>query len=102
MCRDHHRRRKPNDTTVHKLGAIVGLLVVGAAAWAVARRDAMMPDTKDLEVSPDGKSLYAIGPMAKQVAVFAIGMDRLPHELPAGQSPYKVTSGQWTTGLVVQ
>jgi 6-phosphogluconolactonase len=68
----------------------------------VARREAMMPDTKDIEVSPDGKYLYAIGPMAKQVAVFAIGMDRLPHELPAGQSPYKVTSGQWTTGLVVK
>jgi 6-phosphogluconolactonase (cycloisomerase 2 family) len=68
----------------------------------VARREAMMPDTKDVEVSPDGKYLYAIGPMAKQVAVFEIGMDRLPHELPAGQSPYRVTSGQWTTGLVVK
>ena len=40
--------------------------------------------------------------MAKQVAVFEIGMDRLPHELPAGQSAYRVTSGQWTTGLVVK
>ena len=68
----------------------------------VARREAMMPDTKDIEVSPDGKYLYAIGPMAKQVAVFAIGPDRLPRELPAGQSPYRVTSGQWTTGLVVK
>ena len=36
------------------------------------------------------------------VAVFAIGADRLPHELPAGASPYTVTSGQWTTGLVVK
>jgi len=68
----------------------------------VARRDAMAPDTKDIEISPDGRYLYVIGPMAKQVAVFQIGMDRLPHELPAGQSPYKVTSGQWTTGLVVK
>jgi hypothetical protein len=36
------------------------------------------------------------------VAVFAIGADRLPRELPAGRSPYMVTSGQWTTGLVVK
>jgi len=36
------------------------------------------------------------------VAVFAIGAERLPRELPAGQSPYTVTSGQWTTGLVVK
>ena len=68
----------------------------------VARRQAMAPDTKDIEVSPDGKYLYAIGPMAKHVAVFSIGADRLPRELPAGQSPYAVTSGQWTTGLVVK
>ena len=68
----------------------------------VARRETMMPDTKDIEVSPDGKYLYAIGPMAKHVAIFEIGMDRLPHELPAGQSPYRLTSGQWTTGLVVK
>ncbi len=67
-----------------------------------ARREAMKPDTKDVEVSPDGTYLYAIGPMAKHVAVFAIGADRLPRELPAGQSPYTVTSGQWTTGLVVK
>jgi 6-phosphogluconolactonase len=68
----------------------------------VARRDAMAPDTKDIEVSPDGKYLYAIGPIGRHVAVFAIGADRLPRELPAGQSPYRVMSGQWTTGLVVK
>jgi len=43
-----------------------------------------MPDTKDIEVSPDGKYLSAIGPMAKHVAVFAIGVDRPPRELPLG------------------
>ena len=68
----------------------------------VARREAMKPDTKDIEISPDGKYLYAIGPIARHVAVFAIGADRLPRELPAGRSPYTVTSGQWTTGLVVR
>jgi 6-phosphogluconolactonase len=68
----------------------------------VARRDAMAPDTKDIEVSPDGTYLYAIGPIGRHVAVFEIGADRLPRELPAGQSPYRVMSGQWTTGLVVK
>ena len=68
----------------------------------VERREAMKPDTKDIEISPDGKYLYAIGPIARHVAVFAIGADRLPRELPAGRSPYMVTSGQWTTGLVVK
>jgi len=68
----------------------------------VARREAMKPDTKDIEISPDGKYLYAIGPIARHVAIFAIGADRLPRELPAGRSPYTVTSGQWTTGLVVK
>jgi 6-phosphogluconolactonase (cycloisomerase 2 family) len=68
----------------------------------VARREAMKPDTKDIEISPDGKYLYAIGPIARHVAVFAIGADRLPRELPADRSPYTVTSGQWTTGLVVK
>src|SRR5262245_12468255 len=68
----------------------------------VARREAMKPDTKDIEISPDGKYLYAIGPIARHVAIFAIGADRLPRELPAGRSPDTVTSGQWTTGLVVK
>lgn len=74
------------------------LTLLGTAA----RRDTTAPDTKDIEVSPDGKYLYAIGPMARHVAIFEIGADRLPRELPAGQSPYAVTSGQWTTGLIVR
>jgi hypothetical protein len=57
---------------------------------------------QDIEISPDGKYLYAIGPIGRHVAVFAIGADRLPRELPAGQSPYRVVSGQWTAGLVVK
>jgi 6-phosphogluconolactonase (cycloisomerase 2 family) len=67
----------------------------------VARRTATRPDTKDIAVSPDGKYLYAIGPVARHVAAFAIGPDGLPKELAVQQSPYSVTSGQWTTGLVV-
>jgi hypothetical protein len=41
-------------------------------------------------------------PERRHVAVFAIGADRLPRELPAGRSPYMVTSRQWTAGLVVK
>jgi len=65
------------------------------------RRKVMGNDTKDIEVSPDGKYLYAIGPLARQIAVFAIGADRLPKELPAEQSPLSLKSGQWTTGLAL-
>ena len=54
------------------------------------------------ESRPMASIYYAIGPIGRHVAVFAIGADRLPRELPAGQSPYRVMSGQWTTGLVVK
>jgi 6-phosphogluconolactonase len=65
------------------------------------RRKATGNDTKDIEVSPDGKYLYAVGPLARQIAVFAIGADRLPKELSAEQSPFMLRTGQWTTGLAV-
>jgi len=67
----------------------------------MAKRQAMGNDTKDLQVSPDGKYLYVVGPVAKQIAVFAIGADRLPQELTAAQSPFSLKSGQWTTGLAL-
>lgn len=65
------------------------------------KRKAMGNDTKDLVVSPDGKYLYVIGPIARQIAVFAIGANRIPKELSLAQSPYSVKSGQWTTGLAL-
>jgi 6-phosphogluconolactonase (cycloisomerase 2 family) len=66
------------------------------------RRGAPMgPDTKDVEVSKDGKYLYAVGAGMREIAVFHIGADRLPHELSAGQSPMKLRTGQNTTGLAV-
>jgi uncharacterized protein (TIGR03000 family) len=64
------------------------------------RRAGSNPDTKDIELSKDGKYLYAVGSGAKEIAVFRIGADRLPVELPSGQSPVKLSAGQNVTGLV--
>ena len=64
------------------------------------RRDASdKPDTKDLVLSQDGKHLYVLGSGQKQLSVFNIGSDRLPVELPMGQSPLVLTKGQNITGL---
>jgi uncharacterized protein (TIGR03000 family) len=65
------------------------------------RRGPMSPDTKDIALSKDGKFLYAVGSGMREIAVFRIGADRLPTELPAGNSPMKLGTGQNTTGLVV-
>jgi uncharacterized protein (TIGR03000 family) len=64
------------------------------------RRGGTSPDTKDLEVSKDGKFLYAVASGAKEIAVFRIGADRLLTELPEGKSPLKLRTGQNVTGLV--
>jgi 6-phosphogluconolactonase (cycloisomerase 2 family) len=53
----------------------------------VPRRDTMAPDTKDIEISPDGKYLYAIGPIGRHVAVFAIGADGCRASCPPGSRP---------------
>jgi uncharacterized protein (TIGR03000 family) len=66
------------------------------------RRTGSDPDTKDLALSKDGKYLYAVGSGAKEVAVFRIGAERVPAELPEGQSPVKLTAGQNVTGLVAE
>ena len=58
------------------------------------------PDTKDLVVSKDGKYLYAIGSGQRQVAVFQIGSNGLPVEM--SQSPFKLITGQNTTGLAAR
>jgi uncharacterized protein (TIGR03000 family) len=65
------------------------------------RRASASPDTKDIEVSKDGKYLYAIGSSQTEVAVFQIGADRMVTELSAGRSPIKLSTGQNTTGLAV-
>jgi 6-phosphogluconolactonase len=74
------------------LGSAPKRLATGAAA----------KDTKDLEASPDGKYLYVVGPVARQISVFALGKDGLPEELPPPRSPYVLKTGQWTTGLALK
>jgi uncharacterized protein (TIGR03000 family) len=65
------------------------------------RRAGSSPDTKDLEISRDGKYLYAIGSGNLEVAIFRIGADRMVTELSAGRSPIKLPTGQNVTGLAV-
>jgi uncharacterized protein (TIGR03000 family) len=84
-----------NTISVYDVAGNGALKLLGTAK----RRAGMDPDTKDIELSRDGKYLYAIGTGAKEVAVFRIGADRMPKELPAGRSPVKVSAGQNTTGL---
>jgi uncharacterized protein (TIGR03000 family) len=84
-----------NTISVYDVADSGALKLLGTAK----RRAGMDPDTKDIELSRDGKYLYAIGAGAKEVAVFRIGDDRMPKELPAGQSPVKLSAGQNTTGL---
>ncbi len=65
------------------------------------RRAGTNPDTKDLAISRDGKFLYAVGSGKKEIAIFRISPDRRLTELPEGQSPVKLPTGQNTTGLAV-
>src|SRR5215510_2305564 len=63
------------------------------------RRGATDPDTKDIEISKDGKFLYVLAPAVRQIAGFSIGTDRTLTELPAGKSPVKLGAGQNIIGL---
>jgi len=61
-----------------------------------------VPDSKELQVSPDGKFLYLIGPIATEIAIFSFeGTDRIPQELAEGRSPFRLKTGQWTMGLAL-
>jgi 6-phosphogluconolactonase (cycloisomerase 2 family) len=61
-----------------------------------------VPDSKELRVSPDGKFLYLIGPIATEIAIFSLeAADRIPHELAEGRSPFRLKTGQWTMGLAL-
>jgi 6-phosphogluconolactonase (cycloisomerase 2 family) len=61
-----------------------------------------VPDSKELQVSPDGKFLYLIGPIATEIAIFSlVPTDRVPRELPEGRSPFRLKTGQWTMGLAL-
>ena len=63
------------------------------------RRGATQPDTKDMEIARDGKSLYVVASGAREIAVFSIGADRMLTELPTGKSPVKIEVGQNILGL---
>ena len=86
-----------NCVSAYSAAADGKLTLVGSTT----KRTASHPDSKDLQVSPDGKYLYLVGPIAKQIAVFALGKDGLPMEMPKTDSPYSLKSGQWTTGLAL-
>lgn len=68
---------------------------------SIPRRGATNKDTKDIQVSRDGQFLYAVGSGERQISVFKIEANRLLTELPAGQSPVTVSTGQNITGLAV-
>ncbi|HKP04476.1 MAG TPA: beta-propeller fold lactonase family protein [Chthoniobacterales bacterium] len=66
---------------------------------SVDRRGAGDPDTKDMVLSKDGRFLYAVASLARQIAIFKIDAQRGLTELPAGKSPAKIKSGQQILGL---
>ena len=72
-----------------------------ALLGSVPRRGTSGKDTKDIELSADGKYLYAVGSGLRQISVFRVESNRLLTELPPGQSPLMVASGQNITGLAV-
>jgi 6-phosphogluconolactonase (cycloisomerase 2 family) len=68
---------------------------------SIPRRGVMDKDTKDIELSRDGKFLYAIGSGKRQISIFRVESNRLLTELPMGQSPVTIATGQNVTGLAV-
>jgi 6-phosphogluconolactonase (cycloisomerase 2 family) len=86
-----------NSVSAYSVAADGKLTLAGSAP----KRMADHPDSKDLEISPDGKFLYLVGPLAKEISIFALGKDGLPKEVPEANSPYPLKTGQWTTGLAL-
>lgn len=87
-----------NSISVYDIDNTGALTLLGS----VPRRGATNKDTKDIELSPDGRHLYAIGSGERQISVFRIEANRLLTELPRGQSPLMLPTGQNVTGLVVE
>jgi 6-phosphogluconolactonase (cycloisomerase 2 family) len=53
-----------------------------------------VPDSKELQVSADGKFLYLIGPIATEIAIFSLqSKDPVPQELPENRSPFRLKRG---------
>jgi 6-phosphogluconolactonase (cycloisomerase 2 family) len=86
-----------NTVSAYSVAADGKLKLVGSAP----KRSATNPDSKDLQVSPDGKYLYLVGPLAKEISVFALEKNGLPAEVSQADSPYTLKTGQWTTGLAL-
>jgi 6-phosphogluconolactonase len=68
---------------------------------SIPRRGATNKDTKDIALSPNGDFLYAVGSGERQISVFKVEANHLLTELPAGQSPITLPTGQNITGLLV-
>lgn len=86
-----------NSISVYDVGTDGTLTLLGS----VPRRGATNKDTKDIELTQDGRHLYAIGSGERQISIFRIESNRLLTELPAGQSPVTLTTGQNITGLAI-
>lgn len=86
-----------NSVSVYDVASDGQLTLLGS----VPRRGATNKDTKDIEISRDGQYLYAIGSGERQISIFRVESNRLLTELPPGQSPLTLASGQNTTGLAV-
>ena len=90
-----------NNVSVFSIAAGGTLELIGNSA-PKRLSSSSVPDSKELQVSPDGKFLYLIGPIATQIAIFSLqAEDRVPQELAEGQSPFRVRTGQWTMGLAL-
>lgn len=85
-----------NSISVYDVAADGKLTLLGS----VPRRGATNKDTKDIELSRDGKFLYAVGSGERQISIFRVESNRLLTELPAGQSPVMLATGQNITGLL--
>lgn len=86
-----------NSISVYDVSPEGNLTLLGS----VPRRGATNKDTKDIELSSDGRFLYAIGSGERQISIFKVESNRLLTELPTGQSPITLATGQNITGLMV-
>ena len=68
---------------------------------SIPRRGTMDKDTKDIALTPNGDYLYAVGSGERQVSIFKVEANHLLTELPVGQSPVTLPTGQNITGLLV-
>ncbi len=89
-----------NTVSAYAVAADGKLTLLGSAPKRLAS-GAAAHDTKDLQVSRDGRYLYVVGPVGRQISVFAVAKGGLPGELPPPRSPYLIKTGQWTTGLAL-